>query len=257
MTNYQKGIDVSQWQGSDFNFDAAYADGYRFALIRASVRVSMDPEYLSNVQRARDAGFLTGTYHYIYQSTPAANQAWAYVAALEQGQGQLDYWGAWLDVEENDLAWGHLVEFWTEFGALWQNFPIGWRQQGYPESTNLGIYTSQSKWGKVSGKPADLSMNGTPLWVADWGEGRTEPRLPTGWDDWLFWQWTSKGQVAGYTGNVDLNHGKYTLKAGLTPTEPGPCPDIRLLNAQFHISTALLHLDKAQAMVESYQRGDS
>lgn len=254
MTDYVKGVDVSQWQGSNFPFDQAYADGYRFALIRAAVRVSTDPEYVQNVTRAREAGLLTGSYFYIYQATNPEEQARGFVKALKQGQGALDYWGPWLDVEENDLTWEQIDRFWVEFHKHWSNQCIGWRQQGYPDGNNLAVYTSQSKWNAVSGKPANLVM-ACPLWVADWGEGRTSPRLPTGWDKWLFWQWTSKGQISGHSGNVDLNHGDYVLEA---PPEKPPERDSAenpLLRADFHLGMSLWHLEKAKVLMTDYTGG--
>ena len=58
------------------------------------------------------------------------------------------------------------------------------------------------------------------LWVADWGEGRTEPRLPKAWDTWEFWQYrvTDVGEVPGiprkglldvYRGTVEELHQRY------------------------------------------------
>ena len=46
-----------------------------------------------------------------------------------------------------------------------------------------------------------------PLWLAAYPNNPevTLPLIPKGWDDWKIWQFTDKGTVDGYNGNVDLN----------------------------------------------------
>jgi GH25 family lysozyme M1 (1,4-beta-N-acetylmuramidase) len=31
------------------------------------------------------------------------------------------------------------------------------------------------------------------------------PVIPLGWTEWKIWQFTEKGQIGGYTGDIDLN----------------------------------------------------
>ena len=42
-----------------------------------------------------------------------------------------------------------------------------------------------------------------PLWVANYGA--TCPLMPTGWTNWVFWQSSESGRIAGVSGNVDLD----------------------------------------------------
>lgn len=46
-----------------------------------------------------------------------------------------------------------------------------------------------------------------PLWIAAYlnNPEKNEPTLPEGYDNWDIWQFTSKGRINGYNGNIDLN----------------------------------------------------
>lgn len=45
------------------------------------------------------------------------------------------------------------------------------------------------------------------VWVAKWsGSTLAEPAVPATWPQWAFWQYSSKGQVAGISGDVDLDY---------------------------------------------------
>lgn len=68
------------------------------------------------------------------------------------------------------------------------------------------IYTAPHFWNRL--KDHDYGDYG--LWLANY---RPKPQIPEGWDDWLFWQYTSKGQVAGVSGDVDRNQFNGDLNA--------------------------------------------
>ena len=42
-----------------------------------------------------------------------------------------------------------------------------------------------------------------PLWIAEYGVD--QPKMPEGWTQWHFWQYSDSGQVNGVAGNVDLD----------------------------------------------------
>ncbi|MDD5648932.1 MAG: glycoside hydrolase family 25 protein [Candidatus Nanoarchaeia archaeon] len=46
-----------------------------------------------------------------------------------------------------------------------------------------------------------------PLWIANYPKdpNKTLPTLPKGWTEWKIWQFTDKGKIDGYNGNIDLN----------------------------------------------------
>ena len=51
-------------------------------------------------------------------------------------------------------------------------------------------------------------MFGTnPLWIASYlnTPETSLPIIPNGWSEWKIWQFTEKGQIGGYVGDIDLN----------------------------------------------------
>jgi GH25 family lysozyme M1 (1,4-beta-N-acetylmuramidase) len=46
-----------------------------------------------------------------------------------------------------------------------------------------------------------------PLWIAAYIKNPevSLPVIPIGWNEWQIWQFTEKGQVNGYNGDIDLN----------------------------------------------------
>ena len=46
-----------------------------------------------------------------------------------------------------------------------------------------------------------------PIWIAAYlnTPETSLPKIPNGWNDWQIWQFTEKGQIDGYTGELDLN----------------------------------------------------
>jgi len=63
------------------------------------------------------------------------------------------------------------------------------------------IYTNSNFWKDYLGNPAGFESY--PLWVASYRNDA--PKLPAGWNDYAFWQFTEGGTVLGITGNVDKN----------------------------------------------------
>ena len=66
-----QGIDVSYWQG-DIDWAKARAAGMRFAFIKATEGGDhLDPKFLENWKRAKNAGVARGAYHFVYWCRPA------------------------------------------------------------------------------------------------------------------------------------------------------------------------------------------
>jgi hypothetical protein len=63
------------------------------------------------------------------------------------------------------------------------------------------IYTPKYFWQDGVGAPADFVDY--PLWIANYGVEC--PLIADPWPRWDFWQYTSSGDVAGVSGNVDRN----------------------------------------------------
>lgn len=186
---HARGIDVSQWQPAPFPWTAAREGGYTFACIRASVRVKPDPLYGIHRAQALEAGFLTGSYHYLYPEPAPERQAQAFARQYLDSDAR-DELPPMLDVEAPRLTAGHVRAFLDRFAELA-------REQ-------CGIYTSRHKWLRLVG-PGARWAGSLVLWVADWQPGALEPRLPDAWSEWTFWQTSSTGRLAGYPRPVDLD----------------------------------------------------
>lgn len=58
--------------------------------------------------------------------------------------------------------------------------------------------------------PAGHGLGNLPLWIAQYTSA-TVPKIPKGWSDYWMWQFSSKGQISGIKGNVDMNRMKTSL----------------------------------------------
>jgi GH25 family lysozyme M1 (1,4-beta-N-acetylmuramidase) len=86
--------------------------------------------------------------------------------------------------------------------VTWINGFINEYDKKLPETRQLIIYTSADWWDTCTGDSTAFSAH--PLWLASYGV--TNPALPTGWNDYTFWQYSAGGSVSGVTGAVDLDY---------------------------------------------------
>ena len=190
------GIDVSKWNG-DIDWDKVKADGVEFVMIRCGYRGTTmgslieDPNFLMNIRGAKAAGLDVGVYFF----TQAINEVEAVeeasmVIALCEGY-ELDY-PVMIDSEGaggNGRADSLDVETRTK---VCKAFCETIENAGY----EAGVYASRSWYN------ANLEVNKLEkyrIWLAEY---RSTP-LYSGYYD--MWQYTSKGQIDGIEGNVDLN----------------------------------------------------
>lgn len=184
-----KGVDLSHWQSNFDNFS-----GVDFAIIKATEGVGyVDPACDTLYQRAKKAGKLLGVYHFArpdLNNSAVAEADWF----VKNIQGYIKEAILVLDWESGYLG------------------NVAWAKQfldRVKEKTGVKaiLYASRSPinsfdWSSVAN--ADYG-----LWVADYGantgsEG-TKPVVKW-WQFYILWQYTSKGRVSGYSGNVDLNN---------------------------------------------------
>jgi GH25 family lysozyme M1 (1,4-beta-N-acetylmuramidase) len=57
------------------------------------------------------------------------------------------------------------------------------------------IYTVSDWWDKCTG--SSTAFAGDPLWIADYAFTDKTPLLPTAWNGYAYWQYTSAGKVPG------------------------------------------------------------
>lgn len=196
------GIDVSYYQGN-INWEAVASDGYSFAITRINHADFMDPQFDANWAGIKQVGLIRGAYQYFEPGDDPVAQANIVVEKVGKlGPGDLP---VVIDVEttsgltdkaaivDSIAAWMDIVESGTG------KKPI--------------IYTGKYFW---QDNVSSSDFADYPLWHAQYPNACQPPAsAPPGcgscaniadqWSDWLLWQYTSSGSVAGIAGNVDTN----------------------------------------------------
>jgi GH25 family lysozyme M1 (1,4-beta-N-acetylmuramidase) len=174
-----RGIDVSHHNG-----DIDYADvldaGRSFVFIKATQDTTFrDPMFETNVQRARQAGVLTGAYHFFDYTLDGAEQADHFIDHIERAGGPVGWLPPVVDIEcwrpsgisTHVTSAARLHDFIARMYERTGRLPI--------------VYTSVFMWDQVMGE--STAFGDLPLWAACWGCA-SPPSLATGWDRWHFWQ---------------------------------------------------------------------
>ncbi|GAA3227714.1 GH25 family lysozyme [Actinocorallia longicatena] len=220
------GPDISYWQGPNVNWPDIAAKGAKFTIIRATRGTSgkvndaglyTDPYFAQNVQGARNAGLIQGSYHF---ATPNRTT----------GAVQADFFmnngGGWIpdgrtlpgavDLE-NDPANKSLpavagvrkdcYNMKPEAMITWiRSFSSRYFQRTgrYPL-----IYTNASWWKNCTGTAAE--PNGTsafnltnPLWAANWQRKPTQPIMPSGFTKYTIWQFWNGNDKPLFPGDQNM-----------------------------------------------------
>ena len=189
------GIDVSLYQGP-IDWPAVADDGVLFGFARVSHGGFVDPEFETNWEGMRKNGLLRGAYHFFEPDGDVVSQATTFIDHVGTlGPGDLP---SVLDIESHGgltaeevvsgaRTWIDIVEAGTGRKAI--------------------IYTGSYFWNDSVGT---TEFNGHPLWIAHYQTNC--PNLPTAWDNWTFWQYSSTGSVSGIGENVDVNYFNGTIE---------------------------------------------
>lgn len=188
----KKGIDVSHWQG-DIDWNAVKADGVEFAIIKAGGSDSgfyTDSKFRANYKAAKAAGINVGAYYFVGKYCKSYEDGVAdakrFIAMISGMQFE---YPVYIDFEAPDSS---DVEGNTEAC-------IGFCQTMEDNGYFSGIYASE-----ISGfhnRLDDSKLQSYSHWVARYG------KKPYTISEKVFgiWQYSSKGSVAGISGNVDMD----------------------------------------------------
>ena len=184
-----KGLDISHHQNDAGKIDwgkvPVGSKGYEFVFVKCTQGTTyVDPKYRENRNAIRSKGMLFGAYHFA-DGTDAVTEADHFVrnvGDLQEGEiVVLDYETKVLkDPASWCLEWLQQVER-----------RVGFKPMLYTYDAMLRAYD----WSKVSN-------NNNGLWAARYS--LLSPNTGS-WPFWAIWQYSSKGKVPGFTGNVDLN----------------------------------------------------
>ena len=205
-------LDISFYQApSAINYDtlAANVSG---VILRAAYSTYKDTAFDRHYSEFNSRGVPCGAYHYIIGNADITAQANAFNTAIDGKDLRLD---CWMDVEDTRSA-THLHR---------QNVLEYAERQ-----PDMGIYTSKGAWNVIMG---GSYLNDRKLWVAHYTTA-SQPLLPTGWNSWWLWQFTSSGRLPGYTGNLDTNrfNGDDADFAEWVGDLPIPEPEPKLFDAK-------------------------
>ncbi len=194
-------IDVSKFQGN-IDWEAVAADGISQVIIRAGYRgygeagvLVQDPMFLTNLEGAASAGLEVGVYFYTQAITEeeAIEEADFVLSILEGFPLSLP---VYYDIENVDYDKGRMdsAELTTEeLTAHCDVFCSTIEAGGY----DAGVYANKN-WLTNYLNAAQLAEK-YHIWLAEYKTKATY----TG--DYQMWQYSSKGQVSGISGNVDMD----------------------------------------------------
>ena len=188
----KKGIDVSHWQ-NDIDWNAVKADGVEFAIIKAGGSDSgfyTDSKFRINYAEAKAAGIAVGAYYFVGKGCKSYEDGVAdakrFIATISGMQFE---YPVYIDYEAPDASDKESnTEACIGFCKIMED-------NGY----YVGIYASE-----ISGfrdRLDDSKLQSYTHWVARYG------KKPNTISDKVFgiWQYSSKGSVAGISGNVDMD----------------------------------------------------
>jgi lysozyme len=202
------GIDVSGWVNSP-NWNTVSAQGVKFVFVKASENTSADAKFLQHWQGSKSVGMLRGAYHFFHpEKNNSAQQASAFIQAVGTDKGELP---PVLDLEQVYVN-GNPIALPTgdAFLALMKQWldPVeaafGRKPMIYASGYFLNQHGVNASW-----------LSSYPLWVAQYlyAPGTSEeyksastlptpasgmPLQPAGFQPWIIWQYSSKGQLAGF-----------------------------------------------------------
>lgn len=185
------GIDVSQWQGGNIDFNKVKAAGINFVIIRAGYGRSIsqkDPYFETNYKKAKAAGLNVGVYWYSYANSVADAKAEA-ATCIKTIAGKTFEYPIFFDLEERsqfnkgrDFCSSLVTAFCGEL-----------EKAGY----FAGLYISRSPLEQYITR--DVAKR-YALWVAEYG-GKLNYN-----GDYGIWQNSSTWRVNGVSGNVDHDY---------------------------------------------------
>lgn len=183
------GIDISNWQ-KGINLDSV---PYDFVISKATEGTSyVSPDCARQVEQVRSRGKLFGTYHYI-NGSGANSEAEFYIKSIKNWVGKGIICLDW--ESQGNKAWGS-VSYLRNVAKKVIDLT------GIPPV----LYGSKAVLSQLRSVSNELNCG---LWVAQYANDKTTGYQASPWNEGAYScairQYSSKGRLSGYSGNLDLN----------------------------------------------------
>ena len=208
-----KGIDVSQWQGT-INWNLVKNDGVQFAFLRAGFgKNNIDTTYHRNAREANRVGIPIGLYWFSYALNVDMARKEAQYAVQAAKNYKITYPIAF-DLEYDTVSYAS-----KKGVTITKSLATQMAKAFCEEVKRLGyipmVYTNLDYLNRYF----DRSQLPYDLWYAHYASKAAIA-------DKEIWQYSSKGKVAGISGNVDMNYGYKDYSNG-SPIKPEIVPDTK------------------------------
>ncbi|WP_368488302.1 GH25 family lysozyme [Clostridium sp. BJN0013] len=197
-----KGVDISNLNGL-VNINLIKNRGNSFIIAKATEGSTFVDKYYSyNIKQAKDLGLIVGAYHFArFQNKTKAIEEANFFKSIVSGY-KPDF--VVLDVERQ--VSGDITEVCLAFLDI------------------ISTIASALIYSNPSYIRSYLNSNITkyPLWIAHYEVSSPSTVL---WDDYVIWQYTTKGQISGISGYFDLNYMAelfYNSFGTRQPVKPSP-----------------------------------
>ena len=185
------GIDVSAWQ-DDIDWKKVKDSGVEFAIIRIGFghtskgEIKIDNWYLNNIKKAKEQNIDLGLYFYSYASSEKE--------AIEQA----DWTIKTFDGESLSLPIAFDWEDWSDFNS----YKVSFKKLNNIASSFINEIEKHGYDGMLYGSAYYLNRiweDYDKTWLAYYTDNNDYEK------DYMIWQLSSRGEVPGIVGNVDIN----------------------------------------------------
>ena len=210
---YAHGLDISVWQGENFDFSKVTAAGFSYVILRAGVSYEKDGVYVTeedqyfaaNYENAKAEGLDVGVYFYSMARSPedAVAEAEALLGYIE---GKKLEYPVYMDFEAPKVR-EHLESDGARAKPICQAFMDRLASAGYL----VGLYSSSSwidsgSYNGGMGEEADELGEKYELWVACYFNDATYANMGKEYSERFgMYQYTSSKYISGYSGRLDAN----------------------------------------------------
>lgn len=199
MNGYKKGIDVSEHQGKDIDWEKVKSSGVEFAMLRAGKGQAVDIHFKRNVSECNRLEIPVGIYWFSYALSAAGAAREAAVCLETIKPYRIDFPVTF------DLEYDNVDRYAKNNGVFIGMKLASDMARAFCRAIQAAGYTAMNYANTDYLRryfDADVQAE-FPLWLASWPNGT--PKLDTPPRTCGIWQYSETGAVPGIKGAVDLD----------------------------------------------------